>query len=96
MQVKKQELSALLRKSLAYQKKNVAQNCCVLLAPIVLIGLLGIMQALLDNLTQDEATVRPAGRSRVLVTTKGFDQEHTTAPRRPLARATPPPARRVR
>jgi hypothetical protein len=33
--VQRQQLNALLRKSVAYQRKNWAQNCCVIDQPVV-------------------------------------------------------------
>jgi hypothetical protein len=50
VQVSKQQLNALLRKSLAYQRKNYCQNCCVMTLPILLIGILAVGQRLLDSL----------------------------------------------
>jgi hypothetical protein len=49
VQVSKQQLNALLFKSLAYQRKNYCQNCCVISLPILFIGLLAVSQLLLNR-----------------------------------------------
>ena len=50
VQVQLHQVDALLRKSVAFQKKNWAQNCCVIACPLVLIALLGVIQVLIDKL----------------------------------------------
>jgi hypothetical protein len=73
VQVKTHQLNALLRKSVAYQKKNWAQNCCILICPVVVLLLLSIGQALIDreirkDTRKDDAerlvTVCPSHHSR--------------------------------
>ena len=49
MQIKTHQLNALLRKSVAYQKKNWAQNCCILVVPVLILLLLAVAQALIDR-----------------------------------------------
>lgn len=49
MQVRAFQVNALVRKSLTYQKKNVSTNICVLVTPIIIIGLLAAIQRLIDN-----------------------------------------------
>ena len=59
MQVQRHQINALLRKSVAFQKKNWAQNCCVIACPLVLIALLGGIQVLIDKLLDEpDAKVR--------------------------------------
>jgi hypothetical protein len=63
--LQKQQLNALLRKSVAYQKKNWCQNCCVIASPLLLIALLGILQVLIDKLLNDpDTSVREQTRKR--------------------------------
>lgn len=50
VQVKGFQVNALLRKSWAYQRKNISMNMCILLAPIVIAALLGVFQILISNL----------------------------------------------
>jgi hypothetical protein len=56
--VEKKQLSALLRKSLSYQKKNYCTNACLVFSPVILIGLLGVMQFLINTIVGKQATVR--------------------------------------
>jgi hypothetical protein len=51
VQVSKQQVKALLRKSLAYQRKNYCQNCCIMSSPIFLIGVLAASQLVLNRLS---------------------------------------------
>lgn len=58
MQVQCFQVNALLRKSWAYQRKNISSLLCVLLAPIVVATLLGILQSLVNNLLSEKGKVR--------------------------------------
>ena len=57
LQVQTRQVNALLRKSWAYQRKNVCGNIFILCAPILICALLGVLQTLLDNLISDDAKV---------------------------------------
>lgn len=57
LQVQARQVNALLRKSWAYQRKNICSNIFILVAPIVICALLGVIQTLLDNLISDDAKV---------------------------------------
>lgn len=47
----KQQTNALLRKNLVYQKRRSWVNCCVILLPLLFVGLLAALQGLIDNIT---------------------------------------------
>jgi hypothetical protein len=69
-----QQFNALLRKSLAYQRKNVWVNVCVLLAPIILAILLAILQKLFDDLLLDiEVSRHELGPPCSIFTTNSHD-----------------------
>lgn len=57
MQVQGFQVNALIRKSWAYQRKNVSSLLCILLAPIVIATLLGVLQSLVNNLLRDKGKV---------------------------------------
>lgn len=57
LQVQVRQVNALLRKSWAYQRKNICSNVFILVAPIVICALLGVLQTLLDNLISEDAKV---------------------------------------
>eukprot|EP00892_Ulva_mutabilis_P007665 jgi/Ulvmu1/5270/UM022_0064.1 len=53
--VQARQVNALLRKSLAYQRKNICSNVFILCAPIIICALLGVLQTLLDNIVAGDA-----------------------------------------
>ena len=58
MQVEGFQVNALLRKSWAYQSKNISMNVCILLAPIVIAILLGVLQLLINSLLSSRGQAR--------------------------------------
>lgn len=58
VQVQKKQINALLRKSLTFQKKNYCMNACLIISPILLTGLLGLLQFLIGRIINEEAQVR--------------------------------------
>jgi hypothetical protein len=58
LQVAGKQVNALLRKSWAYQRKNICMNIFILLAPIAIAILLGVLQALFDSLLSDQSQVQ--------------------------------------
>ena len=59
MQVQKKQINALLRKSLTFQKKNYCMNACLVISPILLTGLLGLLQFLIGRVINEENKARP-------------------------------------
>jgi cell division protein FtsX len=66
MQVQGKQVNALLRKSWAYQRRNVCMNVCVLLSPIILCAILGVMQIVINNLIGSIGKVRIDQQERYL------------------------------
>ncbi|XP_057516111.1 ABC transporter A family member 12-like isoform X1 [Amaranthus tricolor] len=51
--------NALLRKNLTYQKRNKCQNCCLFVFPVVILGLLTIMNNYLQHLQEAKQNLLP-------------------------------------
>lgn len=56
MQVQGFQVNALMRKSWAYQRKNVSMNICILMSPIVTATVLGVLQYVIDKAIADSAS----------------------------------------
>lgn len=55
--MQRHQVNALMRKSWAYQRKNMVSNVCIVLAPIVIATLLGVLQYLIQQTLDDEDRV---------------------------------------
>ncbi|CAD7698560.1 unnamed protein product [Ostreobium quekettii] len=52
----KQQSAALLRKNAVYQKRRCCLNICIVLLPLVFVGLLAGLQKVFDDLVDSEDT----------------------------------------
>lgn len=57
VQVQWHQVDALMRKSWAYQRKNIFSNVAVILSPIIIAIILGVLQTLLQRELDDDDRV---------------------------------------